>query len=155
MPFRTRKAETVTVPVEPPSGVLAWGAAALAGTLAGLAFLALEMAVGKAAIGQEQGLAAHMALMGGLAQDGAPSVIAVIVVFLLPLVLALACGALVALVAVRRSSALAAWWAGAISGLVVYSVNVSYLLAPALHWIGELRDRVSVLSPWYSASSLW
>jgi hypothetical protein len=134
-------------------GMLGWGAAVVAGALAGLVFIAIEMLSAWLALGQPPGTGLRMAVAVALVGEGPPNIIIVILASLLPLVLAAVYGALVAVVA-RRFSSLAAWWTGAISGLMVYVVNFSYLLGPALHWIGEVHDQVSVLSPWYLAS-LW
>jgi hypothetical protein len=158
--WRNPKAEALTAGHEPREanaetlgGLFGWGAVVVAGVLAGLAFVAIEMLFAWLALGRPPGKGTHAAVAAALAGDGPAKIAAVTLAFLVPLVLAACYGAFVAAVA-RPLSSLAAWWTGAISGLMVYVVNFSYLLAPALHWIDEARDQVSILSPWYSVP-LW
>ena len=103
--------------------------AVLAGVVAGVAFVAVEIVSASAASG-----AAPRSLLRELAAaaiaGGAPDAGWVVTLAgALTIVLAAAYGALV--VAWRRSHA-TAWWTGAVAGLTVYVVNFYYLLAPAL-----------------------
>lgn len=129
------------------------GAAVLAGIAAGTAFVAIEAVLTDAFVDAGQHFAlrqlAASAAAGNASAGGAILALAAVVT----IAVAAAYGALVALLA-RRYGGAGAWWTGVASGLTVYIVNFHYLLAPTLRWLGEVPDRVSVLSPWYLVS-LW
>ena len=127
------------------------GAAVLAGIAAGIAFVALE-AVSTGMFGGA-GPRAALRVLAAAAGDASAGARVLALAAAGTIAVAAAYGALVALIA-RRHADTAAWWAGVASGLTVYVVNFHYLLAPALRWLGEFRDEVSVLSPWYLVS-LW
>jgi hypothetical protein len=129
------------------------GAVLLAGAAAGIAFVAVEALSVSAFLGAAPRAALRSLTASAFAGEASAGVRVLALAGVLTIVLAVAYGALVAVV-VRRYAGAAAWWAGAASGLTVYVVNFYYLLAPALRWIGEVRDQVSVLSPWYLVS-LW
>ena len=145
-------------PVAPPASLDATpasgrGGAVAAGVCAGIAFVLLEIVTTSVLTGAAPKTALRQLAAAAIAGDASAGVLVVTLAGAFTIVLALAFGALVALVA-RRYARSAAWWTGAASGLTVYVVNFYYLLAPALRWIGEVRDQVSVLSPWYLVS-LW
>jgi hypothetical protein len=95
---RTRKAETLAAPGgEALDGMVGWGAAVIAGALAGLVFVAIEMLLAWLALGPAPGMRLRMTLAGVLADQGAPSAAAIILVSLVPIVLAAGYGVLVAL----------------------------------------------------------
>ena len=150
---RTQRVEALGAEPESLGDFAGWGAAIAAGAVAGLALIAVEALGAWLALGQRPGAGLGVLMAETLAGDGVSQVAAVILASLVPIVLAAAYGALVA-AASRRWSGLPAWLTGAVSALLVYLVNFSYLAAPALHWIGKVQEQVSVLSPWYSAL-LW
>jgi hypothetical protein len=139
-----------------PAGALApagRGAILLAGAAAGIAFVGVEALSASVLIGAAPGMALRNVAAAAMAGHAPAGILTLAVAGMLTIAVAVAYGALVAVVA-RRYAGPTACWAGAASGLTVYVVNFYYLLAPALRWIGEVRDQVSVLSPWYLVS-LW
>jgi hypothetical protein len=127
------------------------GGVLLAGAAAGIAFVAVEALSAGVLVGAAPGTALRNVAAEAMAGHASAGILILAIGGLLTIAVAVAYGALVAVVA-RRYAGAAAWWAGAASGLTVYVVNFYYLLAPALRWIGEVRDQVSVLSPWYLVS---
>jgi hypothetical protein len=129
------------------------GAAVLAGAVAGVAFLAVEAASAGALTGEgPRAVLRHLAAAAAPGEASAGALVLALAA-VTTIAVAAAYGALVALAA-RRFTGAAAWWSGVASGLTVYVVNFHYLLAPTLRWLGEVRDQVSVLSPWYLVT-LW
>jgi len=129
------------------------GAAVLAGIAAGIAFVAVEAVASGAFLGATPRAALRDLAASALAGDASAGALILALAAATTIAIAAAYGALVALVA-RRYAGATAWWTGVGSGLTVYVVNFHYLLAPTLRWLGEVRDQVSVLSPWYLVS-LW
>jgi hypothetical protein len=129
------------------------GAAVLAGVAAGAAFIALEAMLTDAFVDAGQRFALRRLAASAVAGDASAGGTLLALAALVTIAIAAAYGALVALLA-RRYDGASAWWTGVGSGLTVYIVNFHYLLAPTLRWLGEVPDRVSVLSPWYLVS-LW
>jgi len=129
------------------------GAAVLAGLAAGAAFIALEAMLTDAFVDAGQRFALRRLAASAVAGDASAGGTLLALAAVVTVAIAAAYGALVALLA-RRYDGATAWWTGVGSGLTVYIVNFHYLLAPTLRWLGEVPDRVSVLSPWYLVS-LW
>jgi hypothetical protein len=129
------------------------GAALLGGAAAGIALVTVEALATKLLLGAAPKAALHELTAAAMAGNASAGVLVVALAGLLTIVLAVVYGAIVAVVA-RRYAAASAWWTGAAAGLTVYVLNFHFLLAPSLRWIGEVRDQVSVLSPWYLVS-LW
>jgi hypothetical protein len=129
------------------------GTAVLAGIAAGIAFIAVEAVSTGLFAGAGPRAALRALAAAAVAGDASAGARVLALAAAGTIAVAAAYGALVALIA-RRHADTAAWWAGVASGLTVYVVNFHYLLAPALRWLGEFRDEVSVLSPWYLVS-LW
>ena len=146
------KAEALAGPA-PALAVPARGAAVLAGIAAGIAFVVVEAASAGVVLGAGPRAALRGLATAAVAGDASAGALILSLAAASTIAVAAAYGALVALLA-RRYAGATAWWAGVASGLTVYVVNFHYLLAPALRWIGEVRDEVSVLSPWYLVS-LW
>jgi hypothetical protein len=159
MHTRTPAADALADPVgalgaalEPGTDATGRGRAILTGVAAGVAFVAVEILSASLLLGAAPTTTLHNLPAATAVGDGSAGALVVTLAGMLSIVLAAAYGALVA-VAARRYSRAAAWWTGAVAGLTVYVINFYYLLAPA-HWFGELRDQVSVLSPWYLVT-LW
>jgi hypothetical protein len=129
------------------------GPAVLAGLAAGIAFVAVEAAASGVFIGAAPRAALREFAAAAVAGNAPSGALVLALAAVTIIAIAAAYGALVALVA-RRYAEAAAGWTGVASGLTVYVVNFHYLLAPTLRWLGEVRDQVSVLSPWYLVS-LW
>jgi hypothetical protein len=137
----------------PALAVPARGAAVLAGVAAGIAFVAVEAASAGAFLGAGPRAALRGLAAAAVAGDASAGALILSLAAASTIAVAAAYGALVGFIA-RRYAGTTAWWAGVASGLTVYVVNFHYLLAPSLRWLGEVRDQVSVLSPWYLVS-LW
>jgi hypothetical protein len=129
------------------------GAAVLAGIAAGIAFVGVEAASSGIFMGAGPRAALHRLATAAVAGDASAGALILALGAATTIAVAAAYGALVGLLA-RRYAGATAWWTGVASGLTVYVVNFHYLLAPTLRWLGEVRDEVSVLSPWYLVS-LW
>ena len=129
------------------------GAVLLAGAAAGIAFVAVEAVSAGVLLGAAPRTALRELTAAAIAGNASAGVVLLALGGAATIAVAVAYGALVAMIA-RRYAGATAWWAGAAAGVTVYVANFYYLLAPALRWIGEVREQVSVLSPWYLVS-LW
>lgn len=129
------------------------GAVLLAGAAAGLGIVAVEAVSAGVFLGPTPRMALRELTAAAIAGNASAGVMLLALGGVATIAVAIAYGALVAMIA-RRYAGATAWWAGAAAGVTVYVANFYYLLAPALRWIGEVRDQVSVLSPWYLVS-LW
>jgi hypothetical protein len=127
-----------------------WGAALAGGVVAAVVFVSLEALVAWLVFAQapSTGIRLISAMLTGDGSGGASTMLSL---FGLHFILAALYGVLVARVLGPLCVAQTAWWTGAVAALLVYVIHVVYALGPAFPGLSA-GDRVSILSPWYSAA---